>query len=243
MSTRPITKGNFSALEPAPGWEVEDDGYGMLSSVVTFKGDKDAELPALLSVHPGDGRLQCYKRKYKLIGGRAKEVTAFYVGIEAGSFSKTQWFPDVSATTNKIQTHPCWIDKKFKHIPKPLSEMGWDDVNGRFASKGDAITYGMTGIENYISSEVSVSGIFYTSEKAYVQKWMDGNNKTFQYLRGAETLVLPSTFNPISRYHDRFALLVGVNYEMFGHLYKVSFQVRTASGGWNSNVYDRAATK
>lgn len=243
MSTRPITKGTFGALEPAPGWEVEDDGYGMLSSVVTFKGDRDAELPALKSVHPGDERLQLYKSKYRLIGGRAKEVTGFYVGIEAGTFSRIQWFPDVSSTTYKIVNHPCWATKGFKHMTKALKDMGYDYANNRFAYDGTAVDFGMTGVENYIASETSVSGIFYTSDKTYVQKWMDGNNKTFQFLPNADTLVLPSTFKPISKYHDRFALLVGVNYEMFGHLYKVSFQVRTASGGWNSNIYDRAPTK
>jgi len=243
MSTRPITFGTFGALEPAPGWEVEDDGYGMLSSVVTFKGDKDAAMPGLLSAHPGDERLQLYKSKYRLIGGRAKEVTAFYVGLESGSTSKIQWFPDVSSTTNKITTHPCWKVKKFKHMPKPLSEMGWDHANNRFSVGSTPEQFGMVGVENYLSSEVSVSGIFYTSDKSYVQKWMNGNNKTFQALPNTETLVLPNTFNPISAYHDRFGLLTGVNYEMFGHLYKVTFQVRTASGGWNSNIYDRAPTQ
>lgn len=243
MSTRPITKGNFAALEASPGWEVEDDGYGMLSSVVTFKGDKDAEMPALLSAHPGDERLQLYKSKYRLIGGRAKEVTGYYVGIASGTSSKIQWFPDVSSTTNKIQTHPNFSEKKFKHVPEPLFKLGWESQNGRFGDGGAAKQYGLTGIENYISSEVSVSGIFYTSDKSYVQKWMDGNNKTFQALPDTESLVLPNTFTPISQYHDRFGLLVGVNYEMFGHLYKVTFQVRTASGGWHSFIYDRAPTK
>lgn len=242
MASRIITKGKYSTLTPTTGWEIEDDGYGMLSSMVTFKGDKDAQNPARLSAHPGDERLQLHKLKYKLIGGETKEVTAFYVGLAAGSKSTIQWFPDVSSTTNKIQTHPNFQKKVFG-TDKPLVDLGWDIVNKMFPDKGVAATNGLAGIENYLSSEVSVSGIFYTSDKSYVQKWMDGNNKTFQALPDTDTLVLPSKYQPISPFHDRFALLTGVNYEPFAHLYKVSFQVRTASGGWHKYIYDRAPTQ
>lgn len=240
---RIITKGTFADLQAMPGWEIEEDGFGMLSGTVVFKGDKGAESPAKNSVHPGDERLQLHKSRYRLVGGNAKEVTAFYVGLEAGTTSKIQWFPDVSSSVNKIQTHPNFHAKKFKGVDKTLFELGWDSTNKCFADGGTAKTYGLTGIENYLSSEVSVSGTFYTSDKSYVQKWMDGNNKTFQTLPDTDTLVLPSTFQPISSYHDRFGLLVGVNYEMFAHLYKVTFQVRTASGGWHRYVYDRAPIK
>lgn len=241
MSVKIVSKGQGSSLVPNINWEIEDDGYGMLSSMVSFKGDKDAENPALKSAHPGDERLQLHKLKYKLLGGRTKEVTAFYVGLSAGSKSTIQWFPDVSSSTNKIQTHPGFTKKVFTS-PAPLEQLGWDYNNKCFADKGQAAKYGLSGIENYLSSEVSVSGVFYTSDKAYVQKWMDGNNKTFQILPDTSTLVLPSKFQPISEYHDRFALLTGVNYEMYAHLYKVTFQVRTASGGWHRFIYDRAPT-
>lgn len=242
MSNRIITKGKYSSLEPTTGWEIEDDGYGMLSSMVLFKGDIGAENPAKMSAHPGDQRLQLHKLKYKLVGGKTKEVTAFYVGLAAGSKSTIQWFPDVSSTTSKIQAHPNFLKATFG-TDKPLVDLGWDLNTKTFPDKGQAAEKGLAAVENFLSSEVSVSGIFYTSDKSYVQKWMDGNNKTFQALPDTETLVLPSKYQPISSFHDRFALLTGVNYEMFAHLYKVSFQVRTASGGWHKYLYDRAPTQ
>lgn len=238
---RIITKGTFADLQAMPGWEIEEDGYGMLSGTVVFKGDKGAQGPAKNSAHPGDERLQLHKSRYRLVGGNAKEVTAFYVGLEAGTTSKIQWFPDVSSSVNKIQTHPNFFKKTFKGMNITLFE-AWDTANKAFPDKGKAEEYGLTGIDNFLSSEVSVSGMFYTSDKNYVQKWMNGNNKTFQALPDTESLVLPSTFQPFSPYHDRFGLLVGVNYEMFAHLYKVTFQVRTAPGGWHRYVYDRAPT-
>lgn len=239
---RIITKGTFAGLEAQPGWEVEDDGYGMLSGTVTFKGDAGSEMPAANSAHPGDERLQLHKAKYRLIAGKAKEVTAFYVGLANGSRSKIQWMPDVSSSTFRIETHPNFWAKTFKGMDEPLNKLGYDINFKAFGMGATAQKYGLSGIENYLSSEVSVSGMFYTSDKGYVQTWMNGNNKTFQSLPDTESLVLPNKFSPISGYHDRYALLVGVNYEMFAHLYKVTFQVRTASGGWHRYIYDRAPT-
>jgi hypothetical protein len=56
---------------------------------------------------------------------------------------------------------------------------------------------------------------------------------------GMEDVVLPSGNQKISNFHDRFAMLTGLSYEKFAHLYKVNFTIRISPGGYHNKVYTK----
>lgn len=238
------TKGSVSGLELQPGWSIENDGHGLLTSRLTFRCEKSAvgSRPAKLAAHPEDNRLQCHRSSYTMDAAYAV-VTSEYVGLEAGTTSDIQWSADFSGSTQPIQAHPNFLKKVFGSAPNPLKDLGWNS-EAQFFPESNAVAEanGLVGIRQFIAPEMSVSGVFYTTDKAWLQKWVDGIGKTFEALPGDTSVVLISQFKPNTQYHDRKALLTGVGYEMFAHLYKVSFQSKVATGGFHKFIYDRAST-
>lgn len=239
-----VTKGNIPGLELQPGWSIENDGHGLLTSRLTFRCEKSSvgNRPKKLDAHPEDNRLLCHRSSYTSDGAWAT-VTSEYVGLESGTYTEIQWAADFAGSTQPIQAHPNFTKVTFGGLTKPLKEMGWDS-NAQFypETNAEAESLGLVGIRQFIAPEMGVSGIFYTTDKAWLQKWVDGTGKTFTALPGDSSVVLISTFVPVSANHDRKALLTGVSYEMFAHVYKVSFQAKVATGGWHKYIYDRAAT-
>lgn len=248
MSNEIKTKGSgvWKKLNAEPGWEVEDDGHGLLTSVVTFKGDKDAEMPAAKSKHPGDERLQLHRAKYSIIGGKAKLVTAYYVGIAEGIWTTCEWEPDSNMTSQKIQTHPNF-NKTAWVAEQPLSKLGWDPARNQFSPDTDsaAAKYDLVGQETYVRPEMSIGVLFYTSDKSTVQAMIDNNGSYFMdlKLKGMDTLVLPKNIKMASQYRESAWLMAGVNYKPYAHLWKVSFRILVATGGWHKYIYPKAQTK
>lgn len=237
------TKGSVTGLELQPGWSIENDGHGLLTSRLTFRCEKSAvgSRPGKLAAHPEDNRLQCHRSSYTMDGAWAT-VTSEYVGLEAGTYTEIQWSADFAGSTQPIQAHPNFITPKFQ-TTTALKSLGWDSDAQLFPeTDATAEVNGLVGLRSYIAPEMGVSGVFYTTDKAWLQKWADGVGKTFTSLPGDSSVVLISTFTPVSALHDRKALLTGLTYEMFAHVYKVSFQAKVATGGWHRYVYDRAST-
>jgi hypothetical protein len=238
-----ITKGNVPGLELQPGWSIDNDGYGLLTSRLTFRCKKEGvgDRPKKLDAHPEDSRLQCHRSSYTQDGAWAT-VVAEYVGLEAGTYTPIQWAADFSGSTQPIQSHPNFVNVKFG-TATPLKDLGWDKDAQAFPEDNSvAETNGLVGIRQFIAAEMAVTGTFYTSDKSWLQKWADGVGKTFEALPGDSSVVLISTFQPISPNHDRKSLLTGIAYEMYAHLYKVNFQAKVATGGFHKFVYDRAPT-
>lgn len=237
------TKGAVSGLELQPGWSIENDGHGLLTSRLTFRCEKTSvsNRPAKLAAHPEDFRLLCHRSSYTMDGAWAT-VTSEYVGLESGTYTEIQWSADFSGSTQPIQSHPNFVNAKFQ-TSTPLVDLGWDSAAQVFPeTNATAESNGLLGIRSYIAPEMSVNGIFYTTDKAWLQKWADGVGKTFTALPGDSSVVLISAFVPVSAYHDRKALLTGLTYELFANVYKVSFQAKVATGGWHRYIYDRAST-
>lgn len=235
------TKGKFSN-QIQPGWVIEDDGYGLLTSRVTFINDSDKATggPAKLDAHPEDSRLQCHKVTYTINSAKRSVAVADYVGIANGTYTPIEFRADYSGSSQKIQTHPKFCtDKAYNGGTKPLKDYGWDG-KGFPETDSDAVTAGLVGVSAYVVGEMSVSGTFYTSSKDWLQKWVNGVGKTIEKLPGDSEVVLPTGTVPISANHDRIGLLTNVSYEKFAHLYKVSFSVRVATGGFNKYIYERA---
>lgn len=236
------TKGSFKN-EVQPGWIVEDDGNGLLTSRIVFiiDGDRGTGGPAKLAEHPFDNRLKCHKVSHTVDTAKRTVATAEYVGIASGAYTPIDFKADYSSAAQRIQAHPGFTTTKYT-ASKPLIECGWDGTKF-LETDADAKANGLLGVTSYVAGEMSVSGTFYTSSKEWLQKWVDGVGKTIEALPGDSGVVLPSKIEAISSKHDRKGLLANVSYEQFAHLYKVSFSVRVATGGWNSAIYDRASTQ
>lgn len=237
-------KGNVAGLEIQPGWTIESDGEGLVTSRVTFRGKKGSEgnRPKQNDAHPEDANLLCYKSSYTSDASWVT-VTADYIGIEGGgSKTKIRWNTDFSSSSQPIKTHPNFLKVSFQ-TDAPLKDKGWSDEQQRFDENNeDAVDAGLVGISAYLAPEQTVGGMFYTSDQEYVQKWVDGIAKTFVALPDTNGLVILSTYKPISANHDTRALLTGVAYERYAHLYKVTFTSRVATGGWNKLIYDKNPT-
>jgi hypothetical protein len=234
------TKGTVTGNNLQPSFAIENDGFGLLTSRVVFRGD-GATIPDKGSLHPEDSRLKVHRTVASYDAAGIDAITVDYVGIADGGNTEIQWSVDYASSTLPIQSHPNFFKVTFGGALKKIKDLGWNDEKGIFPSDDPtAEKEGLVGIRSYLAPEVSVSGLFYTNSKAYVQQWINGVGKTFQTLPNSDKVVLPNVFQPISANHDRFSLLTGVGYEMFADLYKVTFQARCASGGWHKYIYDRA---
>lgn len=234
------TKGTFKK-QPQPGWTIEEDGFGLLTSRVVFVDDSGEATggPKRLDAHPFDGRLQCHRVTYSVNSANRSVATADYVGIDSGTYTRIEYRADYAGGTQPIQTHPKFnTGPAYNGAAKKLSEYGWEEEAQKFPSDNtDAVSSGLVGVKSYVAGEMSVSGTFYTSAKDWLQKWVNGVGKTIKGLPGDSEVVLPTGNDPISSNHDKIGLLTNVSYERFAHLYKVSFSVRVATGGWHKYIY------
>ena len=236
------TKGKVTGSNVQPSYAIEDDGFGLLTSRIVFRGD-GAAIPAKGSAHPEDARLQAHKHSTTYDPAGIRQVAVDYVGIASGQQTEIMWQVDFSGKTESIKAHPNFLTVKFGGAAQPFKDTGWDTEKQQFNEDDSAAQVaGLVGIKSWLSSEIAVSGTFYTSSKEWLQKWVNGVGKTVEILPNADKVVLPSTYQPISANHDRFTLLTGVGYETYANIYKVTFQARCSPGGWNKLVYDRAPT-
>jgi hypothetical protein len=230
-----ITRGNINGLELQPDWSIESDGYGLLTSRLTFAcpGDQAASrAPKNGDAHPKDGRLKCHKSTYTIIKGERAQIIAEYVGIEQGEITKIQVKGDVVTGTQPIQAH-----KDFIKILKPL---GWDTITQSFKETNKAaVDNALVGIKSFLTADSQITASFFSANKAIVQDGVDMVGQTFLKMPGMEDVVLPKGNEKISTFHDRFAMLTGLSYEKFAHLYKVNFTIRISPGGYHNKVYKK----
>jgi len=233
--SRMITRGNINGLELQPDWSIESDGYGLLTSRLTFAcpGDQAASrAPKNGDAHPKDGRLKCHKSTYTIIKGERAQIIAEYVGIEQGEITKIQVKGDVVTGTQPIQAH-----KDFIKILKPL---GWDTITQSFKETNKAaVDNALVGIKSFLTADSQITASFFSANKAIVQDGVDMVGQTFLKMPGMEDVVLPKGNEKISTFHDRFAMLTGLSYEKFAHLYKVNFTIRISPGGYHNKVYKK----
>jgi hypothetical protein len=234
-----ITKGSIGALQIQPDWTIEDDGFGLLTSRVTFVGDATAasSRPKKLDAHPEDNRLQCHKSAVTITAGKKCVVVADYVGLSSGARTDLQWSFDAAGGTQPIQSHPYFSNKKSPKTNKYFTEMGWDFAKGRFDDVSASV-YGLQGQRSYIAPEFSLGLVFYTTDKEGLKSLMESVGKISSTIKGADSLVIPGKYEPVSVYHTMPILITSAGYEMFAHLYKVRASARIATGNWNSIIYD-----
>jgi len=239
----PVTKGKITKTLQ-PGWTIEADGFGLLTSRLTFKclsTEAAGSRPKSRDIHPEDSRLQCHRSSYT-INGQLATITAEYVGIESGQRTKIQISSSTSSSSQPIQAHKSFAPgTKFKPsgIDKTsLSACGWDGSSYP-ESSADAVKFGLVGVKSFLSPDIVFNCTLYTASGAEVSDAMAMVGKSFLNMPGMEEVILPKTQVGISAYHDRFALLTAASYEQFAHLFKIDFTIRIASGGWNNLVYEK----
>lgn len=232
---RIITKGSVTNLELQPDWTIEGDGYGLLTSRLTFRcpaSDVANKAPKVGDAHPKDGRLKCHRSIYTIVKGETAQIVSEYVGIETGERTKIQVKGDVITGAQPIQSH-----RDFVKVLKPL---GWDTNSQSFPeSKTLAVQNALVGIKSFLTADSQITATFYSSNKSEVQNGVNMVGKTFASLPGLEDVVVPTGALKISNFHDRFAMLAGLSYEKYAHLYKINFTIRLSPGGFHNKVYTR----
>lgn len=233
-----ITKGTIGALVVQPDFTIENDGFGLLTSRLTFMGDASAagSAPTKLTAHPEDNRLQCHKVQTTIISGKKCVVVADYVGLASGARTEYQWSFNVGGGNEPIQSHPYFSNKKEPTTNKFFKEMGWNAETGRFDDI-PAAAYGMQGVRSYVAPQYVLGLTFYTSDKDTVKATLESVGKISSTIKGSEDLVLPGTFEAVSLYHKNPILITSAGYDRFAHLYKVTAQARIATGNFNSLIY------
>jgi hypothetical protein len=234
MTTKLIKKGyNGSSLELQPDWIIESDGYGLLTSKLSFKCDSSsasAKAPKTGDAHPMDGRLKCHRSTYTIVKGGWAMITSDYVGIETGDRTTIQIKGDVATAQQPIQSHKDFI--------KTLKGLGWDSKSQSFPdTNAQAVQNGLVGIKSFITADSSINATYYTTNKSEVQDGVNMVGKVFLTMAGMQDVVLPTGNQSISAFHDRFAMLAGLSYEKYAHLYKISFLIRISPGGYHNKVY------
>lgn len=233
-----ITKGTLGALKLQPDWTIEDDGYGLLTSRLTFVGDASAAgtAPKKLDAHPEDNRLQCHKSSVTITAGKKCVVVSDYVGLTSGIRTEYQWSFNVGGGAEPIQSHPYFSKKVEPTTGKTFQQMGWNAIAGKFDDVS-ASAFGMQGVRSYIAPQYTLGLSFYTSDKDTVKKTLESVGRISNTIQGADTLVLPGSFEPVSAYHDKAILITSAGYDMYAHLYKITAQARIATGMWNKLIY------
>jgi hypothetical protein len=228
-----IKKGSVSGLELQPDYTIEQDGFGLLTSRLTFRCDAASAAslaPKSGDAHKEDGRMKCHKSTYTINRSGLATIVSDYVGIETGDRTRIQIKGDIVTSTQPIQVH--------KDFTKVLKALGWNSQAQTYPDTSPvAVTNAMVGIRSFLSADSQVSANYYTSLKSEVNDGVNMVGKTFLTMPGMQDVVLPGGNQSMSAFHDRFAMLTGLSYEKFAHLYKVSFSIRISPGGYHNKVY------
>lgn len=225
-----------------PGWTIENDGFGLLTSRLTFICDAavaDAKKPKENEAHPRDGRLLCHKATYSINDNELATISADYVGLASGSMTRVIVTGDTALGTQDIQVHPKFYKGTAGTSGKPLIQLGWDTAEKAFpATNAEAQANALVGIKSFLAPDLQYSGTYYTNSKEILLSNQKMVGKSFQTIAGASDMVIPPILAPISQYHLRFGLMTSCNYEQYANIYKVRFTFRVATGGWHSFIYE-----
>ena len=238
-----LIKGNASkTLELQPGWTIDNDGRGLLTSQLTFVCDAevvDAKKPKQNAAHPVDGRLLCHKATYTVNDNGVAIVSASYVGIETGQMTTLEVTGDVALNTAPIQAHPKFYKGTAGDTGKPLKDLGWDNATKSFPeTDAEAVDKALVGINSFLSPDIQVTGTYYTSSATILRDNQKMVGKTFAKIVGGDTMIVPAIVTALSKYHTRSALMTGCAYEQYANVYKVRFTIRVSQGGWHNLIYE-----
>jgi len=262
-----VSKGNqLNELKLQPGWTIEEDGFGLLTSRLIFVTNQSTDegqggitlldkIPAKGDVHPKDSRLRCHRASTTIGANGLATVTAEYIGISKGNMTQCEVSGRGNMSTEPITTHPKFVEKigGTAASTKNGAQFNTAGLFIGFIYDQNAASLGLNkeGVRSYLNPGFGISGHFYTSDIGIARKLKDDVGKTsgsgkfsgVQLLGGLGSLNSQTSDSwygewTTDDYELNQLMLTGVAIEFFGNLVKVSYDITYAKYGWDSDIYD-----
>lgn len=257
-----VSKGNpLTSLILQPGWTIEEDGFGLLTSRLVFVtghgADTDSsplileDAPKRGDAHPKDSRLTCHRTTATINANGLAVITSEYIGIASGNMTA----PEVSGRANMSQepiaTHPDFISLIGGTEGSPKN--GAQFANGAFVrfAYDPAAAYNKEGVRSYLNPGFGISGHFYTSDITVAQKLKESLGQTsgsgvfagVQLLGGLGAIngqTSDSWYGNWTTSDELDQLLLsGLAIDFFGNLVKLSYDVTYQRWGWDPEIYEK----
>lgn len=249
-----------------PGYSIENDGYGLLTCKATYKVDKARAANAIKrgDIFQPDARLTCHKVSVAYGALDVATITADYCGIANGDWTEPNISGSSTLSTEPLSSHPEFFTKiagaaPYTSTPSPdgTNTPAFAGLNGAiFGNDGQSpnkpLFKGFFGTTTdtekklykrtaYLAPTSSFNGVLYTTKAAnvttirgYVGKTMKNRGpQGYRYLLPA---YLGDTFE--AKDETDQLLIASVNFEDYGTLYKISYELRFNREGYPREVYD-----
>lgn len=260
-----VSKGNsLSGLVLQPGWTIEEDGFGLLTSRLTFvtaHGSGEDSSPTILDevprrgdAHPKDSRLQCHRSSSTLNANGLAVVVSEYVGIASGNMTAPEVSGRGNMSTEPIASHPRFATDIGGTPSAPLNGAVFANSTFKEFSYDPSAVYQKQGVRSYLAPGFGVNGHFYTSDIAVARALKESVGKSSGSGKFANIQLLGSLTGVGGQNSDSWygqwttadeipqLLLTGISLEFFGNLVKVSYDVTFAPYGWDRDIYDLDAS-
>jgi hypothetical protein len=184
-----VSKGDsLGELVLQPGWTIEEDGFGLLTSRLTFvtshgsgdfsspKGNK----PNRGDAHPKDVRLTCHRATETFNSNGLSVVVAEYIGIAKGNSTSPEVTGRGNMSTDPITTHKDFVKTIGGTKDAPKNGAIFDENTELFINfgtvpegtpstaenpggGGSIAGWIKRGVRSYLNPGFGISGHFYTS--------------------------------------------------------------------------------
>lgn len=261
-----IEKGdNLYDLVLQPGWTSEEDGFGLLTSRLTFiyghgSDTNSADLsraPRRGDTHPKDLRMTCHRASTTYNANGLAVVVAEYIGIAEGNTTRPEVSGRGSMSTDPITTHPKFVEVIGGTRDDPKNGAVFSENNGLFINfeavdpddpnAGNANTPGYIkrGVRSYLNPGFGISGHLYTKDMGFataLKETMGMSSRTGIY--GGVPLLgdIQSVSGSWGEWQTDDAvpqlLLTGLAVDFFGTVVKVSYDLTYAPYGWDYDIYE-----
>jgi hypothetical protein len=257
-----VSKGNpLTSLVLQPGWTIEEDGFGLLTSrlvFVTGHGSGEDASPLILEdaprrgdSHPKDGRLSCHRTTATLNANGLAVITSEYIGIAGGNMTSPEVSGRANTSQEPIATHPKFASDIGGTEASPKN--GAQFNNGAFVrfAYDAAANPNKEGVRSYLNPGFGISGHFYTSDITLARGLKNSLGKTsgsgifsgVQLLGGLGNINGQTSDSwygnwTTSEEYDQL-MLTGMAIDFFGTLLKVSYDITYQRWGWDPDIYER----
>lgn len=259
-STGRIEKGaSLYGLVLQPGWTAEEDGFGLMTSRLTFVYGHGSDVnssdltraPKRGDTHPKDFRMTCHRASTNYGSNGLAVVTAEYIGIANGITT----IPDVTGrgnmSTDPITTHPNF-NAFGGSADAPQNNAVFNENTGLFINfdqNPDAVPgFNKQGVRSFLNPGFGVSGHLYTSDMSFAKELKDnmGMSSRTGIYGGVNLLGNISALGNANAGWDVFMtddavpqlLLTGLALDFFGDIVKVSYDLTFAPYGWDYDIYE-----
>lgn len=252
-----VNKGNaLNSLALQPGWTIENDGFGLLTSrlvFVTSHGDSGTiesyNAPRRGDPHPKDGRLTCHRASATVGWNGLATISAEYIGIATGNITTPEVSGRGNMSTDPIQTHPDFATVIGGTASSPLNGAKFQEATGLFIGFEKSDPNNKEGVRSFLNPGFGISGHFYTSDFGVVAALKNMMGKTsgdgkfagINLVGGLGGLGTSDSsvwgYNWRSETEFDQLLLTGIAIDFFGTVVKVSYDITYARYGWDYQIY------